>query len=360
MRPTRSSTDSTAGGRLPVGEIRGRLLGHYDLHRRELPWRGETDPYRIWISEVMLQQTRVETVIPYYKRWMERFPDLQTLALADEDDVLSAWEGLGYYARARNAHRAARMMRERHDGQLPSELAALRSLPGFGAYTAGAVASIAFGARAPAIDGNVRRVLSRLLDLPAPSASELATHAGRLLDPERPGDSNQALMDLGATVCTPRTPRCDTCPLHPECLAAARGTVSARPESRPRRGVPQRSFLVTVLLDARGRTLLIRRPPTGLLGGMWAFPEREVSGGPTEDVTAGQSEHHRLPEVRHAFTHFRARYLPWVLRAEGVEISGPAERRWVPPSEPGVALPAAQKRIMASLIEWLESDRNRG
>jgi A/G-specific adenine glycosylase len=292
--------------------------------------------------------------------------------------VVDAWEGLGYYTRARNAHRAAKIVRERHDGNLPSELAALRTLPGFGSYTAGAVASIAFGACAPAVDGNVRRVLSRLLDLAAPSAGELGARAARLVDPERPGDFNQALMDLGATVCTPRAPRCDACPLRPECLAAARGTTLIRPQVRSRGAIPQRSFVVLALVDAGDRTLLVRRPRTGLLAGLWSFPEYELTTGlskeearsialeialddPAREVLGPErGEASPLPEVRHAFTHFRARYVPWIFRYATIAPPGPAQRRWVRPSDPGLALPAAQKRIMACLSEWLASDQDRG
>jgi A/G-specific adenine glycosylase len=350
--------DSSAGGRHgPVREIRRRLLEHYDLNRRDLPWRGESDPYRIWVSEVMLQQTRVQTVIPYYRRWLERFPDLGALALADEDEVLRLWEGLGYYSRARNLHQAARVVRDRHGSALPSDLDTLRELPGFGTYTAGAVASIAFGAVTPAVDGNVRRVLSRLFDAADPSARELGESAERLVDPTRPGDFNQALMELGATVCTPRAPRCGECPLVTLCRAHAHGTVDRRPRPRTRKEVPHRTFSVAVIGDEAGRVLLTRRPRAGLLGGLWAFPEAEVGEAHAAmDAALARAQElglrcraeAPLPAVRHAFTHLHATYIPWLLRPEkGVANGG--DGHWVLPDAPDVALPTAQKKILSSL-----------
>src|SRR5688572_31827881 len=196
-----------------IRRTRRALLGFYDAHRRALPWREDPRPYRVWISEVMLQQTRVDAVVPYYRAWMERFPDVRALAAAPLDDVLKSWEGLGYYARARNLHRAALVVRDRMGGELPARASALRELPGFGEYTAGAVASIAFGEAVPAVDGNVRRVLARLYDEPEPTARWLRERAAALVDPARPGDFNQALMELGATVCRPRSPDCARCPL---------------------------------------------------------------------------------------------------------------------------------------------------
>lgn len=216
-------------------ELAAALLRHYDVHRRDLPWRDRADPYAVWVSEIMLQQTRVETARPYYERWLERFPDLDALADAEIDDVLRAWQGLGYYARARNLHRAARMVRERYHGAIPADPAELRRLPGVGAYTAGAVASIAFGAATPAVDGNVRRVVARLHDLEDPTAAQLQTLAVELVPADRPGDFNQALMEIGATVCTPRAPDCDACP--GGCWAAS-GSSPTRPRRRgwPRSG----------------------------------------------------------------------------------------------------------------------------
>ena len=186
--------------------VRKLLLEHYDSHRRELPWRENQDPYCVWVSEIMLQQTRVETAIPYYDRWMERFPTVEALAGVDEETVLKAWEGLGYYSRARNLLRSALIVRERLGGVVPQDSQGLKTLPGIGEYSASAIASIAYGEVVPAVDGNVRRVLSRLFDLEDPTAATLRERAGELVDPDRPGDWNQALMELGATVCTPDRP----------------------------------------------------------------------------------------------------------------------------------------------------------
>ncbi|MDP9349789.1 MAG: A/G-specific adenine glycosylase, partial [Gemmatimonadota bacterium] len=198
-------------GREPLPSLRDLLLRWYDAHRRDLPWRAEgpPDPYRVWLSEVMLQQTRVETVKPYFRRWLERFPTLAALAEAPQDEVLKAWEGLGYYSRARNFHRAAREVVERYGGEVPGDAAAFRALPGVGRYTAGAVLSIAFGRPEPVVDGNVRRVFARLLDDPDPAEGALWALAEALVPGARPGDLNQALMELGATVCVPRNPRCE-------------------------------------------------------------------------------------------------------------------------------------------------------
>ena len=259
--------------------IHPRLLAWFDAHKRELPWRGVGDPYAVWISEVMLQQTRAGTVVPYYRRWMRRFPDVDALADADLEEVLRVWRGLGYYARARNAHRCARRVRDEWGGVFPRSAAELGTLPGIGPYTAAAVASIAFGEAVPAVDGNVRRVVARLFDLPDPSPAKARDLAGSLMDTARPGDFNEAMMELGATVCTPRSPSCGACPVAAGCRALAAGTVAERPARRTRRAGPTRTWDVRVAVSPRGRTLVVRRPPDGLLGGMWEFPAVEVDGG---------------------------------------------------------------------------------
>ena len=257
--------------------FRRALLDHFDRSRRALPWRENRTPYRVMVSEFMLQQTRVKTVVPYYQRWMRRFPDWHALAAAPLDDVILEWKGLGYYSRARNLHRSARLVRDRHGGHLPADPAALRTLPGVGDYTAGAIASIAFGHVVPAVDGNVKRVLARLLDVAALAPSRLREEAARLVDPERPGDFNEAMMELGATVCMPRAPRCGECPVARWCRARAAGTVAERPAPRPRKRVPRVEYATAVVVDAAGRTLLARRPPNGLLAGMWEFPAVEMA-----------------------------------------------------------------------------------
>lgn len=261
------------------------MLAFYDERRRELPWRETADPYRILVSEIMLQQTRVETVVPYYRRWVQRFPDPASLAEADEEEVLRHWQGLGYYRRARNLQAAAREVVERWGGDIPGDAEALASLPGVGAYTAGAVGSMAFGHVVPAVDGNVRRVMARLLDDPAPGAALLVREVGRLVDPERPGDFNQALMELGATVCTPRSPDCPVCPVAEGCRARAAGTQGERPRPPRKREIPHRVEAVAVVVrpgPGGWEVLLRRRPASGLLGGMWECPGVDVGAHRSE------------------------------------------------------------------------------
>lgn len=359
--------------------MREALLDHYDRTARDLPWRGEDDPYRVWVSEVMLQQTRVDTVLGYYGPWLERFPDVASLARADLDEVMLAWEGLGYYRRARFLHQAARVVRDRFDGRVPSAYDDLRSLPGLGEYAAGAVASIAFGQAVPAVDGNVRRVFARLFDVADPKNAWLRAMGMALVDPHRPGDWNQALMDLGATVCVPGTPRCDRCPLSAFCAAYAAGTQEERPAPPKRKAVPSGTFAVAVVVDPDGRALFVRRPPDGLLGGMWAFPEAAMDDG-ADAVGAARDAAgaagvalgaepggppELLPAVRHRFSHLDATYRAVVLRgaarrsaneaAEGAA-EGSADGLWASLADPGVALPVAQQKIARAARAALEGD----
>ena len=350
-----------------VAAFRAALLAHFDASRRALPWRVGRTPYRVMVSEFMLQQTRVETVIPYYERWMRRFPDFDALAGAEVDDVILEWKGLGYYSRARNLHRAAQVVRERYGGRLPADPDELRTLPGVGEYTAGAVASIAFGRAVPAVDGNVKRVLARLLDLERPAAGRLRREAARLVDPERPGDFNEAMMELGATVCTPRSPGCAECPVARWCRARMAGTVGERPGRGRRRGVRREEYAVAVLVDEAGRTLLVRRPPQGLLAGMWEFPAVRVGG---EGAGAGAAlplaasdlrPAESLPVVHHAFTHLRAAYRPVIIRVPpSANLPCPGARfashgsAWVHHTDlDDWALPVAQQKIGALLTRWL-------
>ncbi|MBI4521236.1 MAG: A/G-specific adenine glycosylase, partial [Gemmatimonadetes bacterium] len=307
---------------------------------------------------VMLQQTRVETVTPYYRRWLDRFPDLGALADAELDDVLTVWQGLGYYARARNLHRAARLVRERHRGELPRDVAALRALPGVGSYTAGAVASIAFGVPAPAVDGNARRVLARLFDLEQPSTAVLSRLAAGLVDPDRPGEFNQALMELGAMICAPRDPECGVCPLRELCAARAAGTVEQRPGRRPKSRSPEIEVGVAVLLAPDCHVLVVRRPPTGLLGGLWEFPgeplrnhETARSAAARAAIRAGvkvRSAGRALSPVPHAFSHLKTIYRPVLFRPRS---RPPATQgRWVRLDRlDALPLPVAQRKIAAAL-----------
>jgi len=377
-----------------IDEIRRRLLSAFDTGKRDLPWRGETDPYRIWVSEVMLQQTRVETVIPYYEKWLRRFPTLEALAEAGEEEVLRLWQGLGYYSRARRLHQGAQIVRERHEGVLPPNSEGLRELPGVGEYTAGAVASIAFGEAVPAVDGNVTRVLSRLLDLPNPSPSFLRTTARALVDPDRPGEFNQAMMELGSLICSPRSPRCHHCPLSSICLALARGTVEERPAPKVRKTIPEVDIAVVVavaeIASGTPRFLLRRRGREGLLAGMWEFPGVEVERGPAKvaDGNArraasilarelgvggspsrleGEPEITPLPLVTHLFSHLKARYRPFLFPA--VPLSNPSGSNGAPPGSGGtppgsggapsgseVAPPESEEALRGS-PNWVPEDK---
>lgn len=346
--------------------LRTSLLAHYDDHARPLPWRGDVGAYAVWVSEIMLQQTRVETVVPYFERWMESFSTVEALAAATQDEVLRHWEGLGYYSRARSLHRGAMIVRDRFAGAVPSTSAELRTLPGVGDYTSGAIASIAFGERIPAVDGNVRRVLARILDEAAPSPGFLRQRAAALVDPERPGDFNQALMELGATVCTPRRPQCGSCPWADACRARAQGTVELRPVPKRRRPVPQITFLVSVVvhrpLDSEGcgaaAVLLRQRPEEGLLGGLWECPTAALDEeDPDEPGTLSRmlsrvsgAGPRALPTVLQSYSHFRGEYRPTLFV---VEEPMPVEgMRWFTLQElPEVALSVAQRRIVEAALE---------
>jgi A/G-specific adenine glycosylase len=264
------------------------VVGHYAQVQRDLPWRRTRDPYAIWVSEIMLQQTRVATVIPYWKRWMEKFPNVVALASAPLDDVLAAWAGLGYYSRARNLHAGAQAVRARFGGTLPTRAAELRAVPGIGPYTAGAIASIAFGERAPLVDGNVARVLARVFAIEDDIKSTAGTKAlwaaaGELMralpEAARPGDLNQGLMELGATICAPTQPRCLVCPLVRECAAAQTGRQDELPVVAARKKASELPLLerTVVWIEHAGELVLARRTPDGLFGGLWELPPLEIA-----------------------------------------------------------------------------------
>jgi A/G-specific adenine glycosylase len=300
-------------------EVGRRLLAWAEQGLTPFPWRGERDPYRIWVSEVMLQQTRRDTVVPYYRRFLERFPTLRELAAADPEEVLRVWEGLGYYARARALHAAAREVVQRFGGDLPAERRALLSLPGIGPYTAGAILSLAFGKDEPVLDGNVRRVLCRLAlvagDPRRPEVQRtLWALARAVLVPGRAGRTNEALMELGATVCTPRAPRCGACPLLGLCRAQRAGLAEELPARSKRGKLPHRTVTAAVIVED-GRVLVARRPEKDLLGGLWEFPggtlepgeelreclKREISEELGIEIAVGPL----LAVIPHAYTHYR-------------------------------------------------------
>jgi A/G-specific adenine glycosylase len=352
--------------------FRRRLLRWYRRHRRPLPWRQAADPYRIWVSEVMLQQTQVATALPYYQRFLERFPSLDHLAGAELAEVLKAWEGLGYYGRARNLHRAARQVADEHQGRLPEARPRLRALPGVGDYIANAVLSMAFQQPLAVVDGNVLRVLARLMRLKAPvnlpaSRPLYQEQADRLLDPACPGDFNQALMELGALVCTPRRPACAQCPVSDDCQAFQCAATGAFPVRAPRAPAPH-ATMVTAVIRRRKRLLVARRQAAGLLGGLWEFPGAALL--PDEDpLAAGERIAKavtglnvvglsRLGRVHHAYSHLRVTHevLLGASPRGAVRLAGPEAFRWVRPGEMAeLAFPRVQQKIFALLKAQIQN-----
>lgn len=336
--------------------ISRRLLAWYGHARRDLPWRAppgkRADPYRVWLSEIMLQQTTVATVIPYFELFTARWPNVGALAAAELDEVLTAWQGLGYYARARNLHKCARTVAAAHDGRFPDTEDGLRALPGIGPYTAAAIAAIAFGRKATPVDGNIERVMARLfaVDTPLPGAKPTLAERARTLTPnQRAGDFAQALMDLGATVCTPRSPKCASCPISGECAAFAAGTAEAYPVRAAKRARPTRRGIVFWLTGPGGAVMLRRRPESGLLGGMMEFPStpwEEVPPGKRDATKAApvRAAWRALPgEVEHTFTHFHLRLTVWVAELDGVR---PPEGTWCAPARfHELALPTVMKKV---------------
>ncbi|PPD16404.1 MAG: A/G-specific adenine glycosylase [Methylobacterium sp.] len=326
----------------PAAPPASDLLAWYDRAGRDLPWRvkgGHADPYRVWLSEIMLQQTTVEAVKPYFAKFLALWPDVKALAAADDQAVMTAWAGLGYYARARNLLACARVVAADFDGRFPETEEALRALPGIGAYTAAAIAAIAFGARAVVIDGNIERVVTRLaaIETPLPRAKpEIRAVLDAMVPPDRPGDFAQGLMDLGATICTPKSPSCLLCPLAERCVARARGQATAFPVKPAKKGKKPLQSLAFVLIDPQRRLLLRTRPATGLLAGMAEVPntvwaaERAGTENTVMEVAPVPAEWRRLNQpVIHIFTHIDLRMDIAVARLSR-EVPAPAGMRWVP------------------------------
>ncbi len=335
------------------------VLRWYDRHRRRLPWRAlpgeKPDPYRVWLSEIMLQQTTVKAVAPYYVRFLEQWPTVEVLAAAPLDDVLKAWAGLGYYARARNLHACAKVVTQQHGGAFPTTEEALRALPGIGGYTAAAIAAIAFGRRAVAIDGNIERVVARLfaVESPLPAAKpEIRALAEALVPQRRAGDVIQAMMDLGATVCAPKRPACVLCPWTESCAARRRGDPETFPRKAPKTEGKLRRGASFVVIRADGHVLVRSRPANGLLGGMTEVPSTAWSHD-FDESTALQAaplkaRWRRVPGVvEHGFTHFPLQQSVYVADVPA-RTKAPAGMRWVPLAQlPGEALPNVMRKIVA-------------
>jgi A/G-specific adenine glycosylase len=338
-------------------EIAEALATWHDQQQRSLPWRGapagQRDPYQVWVSEIMAQQTRIETVVDYYMRWMRRFPTIEALAAADQQEVLKQWEGLGYYARARNLHRAAQIVVAEHGGHLPAERAALRKLPGIGDYTVGAILSLAYNHAEPILDGNVKRVLSRLADIDQPIDQPatlqrlwaLARAVVEAAPPESAGRVNEALMELGALVCVPANPRCLLCPVAEHCQALAHGTQGERPVTSPKKQTPHYDVAAGVIWQGEiGASLLLiaQRPQEGMLGGLWEFPGGKLEASDADLQSCLQREileelgieievGAQVAVVQHAYTHFRITLYAFHARHVGGEprALGVADWRWV-------------------------------
>jgi len=342
------------------------LLAWYDRHRRVLPWRArrgeQPDPYRVWLSEIMLQQTNVKTVAPYYAKFLARWPTVEALGGASLDGVLRAWAGLGYYARARNLHACARAVVERHGGKFPASVEGLRALPGIGDYTAAAVAAIAFDAPAVPVDGNVERVVARLFaieeKLPAAKAT-VKRLAASLLPARRAGDFAQSLMDLGATICSPKRPACALCPWNGSCLAFARGDQETFPRKPPKREGRLRRGAAYVALRADRRVLLRTRPEKGLLGAMtevpgsaWAHDFDIAHALGSAPRFKAKAAWRRLPGiVRHVFTHFPLELTVFIALVPRVT-PAPKGARWVKLVDlPGEALPTVMRKVLAHALE---------
>ena len=355
MTDRRSPLDRSRG----AGRIADALLAWYDRHARRLPWRApagtRADPYDVWLSEIMLQQTTVATVTGYWARFRERWPTVAALAAAPLDDVLGEWAGLGYYARARNLHACAQAVAGPQGGRFPDTAAGLKALPGIGDYTAAAIAAIAFDRPEPVLDGNAERVVARLfaVETPLPAAkAELRRRLAGLVPARRPGDFAQAVMDLGATVCTPARPRCLTCPLSEACAGRAAGIAARLPVKPPKPVRPVRRAVAFWLVDAAGRVLLRQRPPRGLLGGLWEVPSspwteaaapRLAAAAETAPIAARWQATPGL--VRHTFTHF---HLELQVATGRVGAAAPPPAcRWLALPEIGtVALPTVMRKVI--------------
>jgi A/G-specific adenine glycosylase len=352
-----------------VSDFARRLVRWQRRHgRHDLPWQHPRDPYRIWLSEVMLQQTRVETVLPYFERFVGRYPDVSSLARAPASEVLRIWSGLGYYARARNLHAAARQIVRKHGGDFPRDLEQLEALPGIGRSTAGAIAAFAFGRRAAILDGNVKRVLARCFGVAGfpgkPAVARKLWSVADSLLPRRSIESyTQGLMDLGAMVCVRESPKCDACPVASQCVALREGSIERIPAPRPRKTLPRREAR-WLLLVRDGRVLLERRPAEGLWGGLWVFPELNGRDPRSAGRTLGceVEDTRALPALEHGFTHFRLKVRPILCAVDGiVAIARHTGRRWIDirEAERG-AVPVPVRTLLRDLLATSSPSARRG
>jgi A/G-specific adenine glycosylase len=338
-----------------------RVLAWFDKNgRKDLPWQREPTPYRVWISEIMLQQTQVATVVPYFQRFMQSFADIGSLASASIDDVLLHWSGLGYYARARNLHRTAGILRDEYGGELPADFAQLLALPGIGRSTAGAMLSLAFGQRQPILDGNVKRVLARYHAIPgwpgnAAVAAELWAQAETHTPHERVAAYTQAMMDLGATVCMRTQPACPDCPLREDCVAQLQGVQAMYPGRKARNTRPLRQTCM-LLAHFDGAVFREKRPPSGIWGGLWSLPEvvdaTRIDDWCNDKLSAKAESCAEWPILRHSFSHYDLDIRPVVVRLQGAsaKVSDPEAGRWIPFSESaGVGLAAPVRKLVDSL-----------
>lgn len=340
-------------------EFSDRLLIWFDQHgRKDLPWQLDRTPYSVWVSEIMLQQTQVATVIPYYQRFMQRFPEVESLALAEPDEVLEHWAGLGYYSRARNLHKAAKQVCDMHGGEFPDNIDELQGLPGIGRSTAGAILAQAFGQRAVILDGNVKRVLTRyagIRDWPGKTAvqKELWQIAEELTPEKRIADYTQAIMDLGATLCS-RKPDCSRCPVQGDCVAYQQQLTSQIPAKKPARKIPVREINMLVLRNERDEILLERRPNSGIWGGLWSLPECQHEDLQTTlDSLPGKTEVKEVLDTReHQFSHFRLRFTPVEIhyKADGQALLESSQSIWYKSSSGAqLGFPAPVKTLLKEL-----------
>ena len=320
--------------RMQADEFAQALLSWFDDYgRHDLPWQQNKTPYRVWVSEIMLQQTQVKTVIPYYERFMQRFPRVEDLAAADQDEVLSYWAGLGYYARGRNLHKAAQIIVNDLDGKFPTEFEQVVALPGIGRSTAGAILSIAIGTRFPILDGNVKRVLARLDGVETwpgerETEKQLWQRADKLTPQERFGDYTQAIMDLGATLCTRSKPKCESCPMHSGCFAYAHNKVAELPVKKPKKDKPVRQTHLLIVRNEKGEVWLEQRPQKGIWGGLWSFPQLESwqeCQTKVESQFCSEPSLLKWEEFRHTFSHYHLDITPVFseVASEGLDLQEP-------------------------------------